>query len=319
MTNSVLKRVFGYLHHPGCPSDGELILSQKSSWDQDFSDCNVVYATRSGVRQDETQPSTCVSIVRLPDDGHGYYSPQSISHRNGSTKYPQILKDQYQEDYYKEYMFPKQNSWVEAFLKNRDSIIQSFIKEMGDPIDPKTGSVPREAADTYADRTFTKLMWLKVTSVYVALYAGFDVIFQDADLVWIKDPTEFLHEQKNYDMIFMDDGARTMRFGPLFTNTGFYYIRNCEKTLYLQEKLIRSAGQMYHHQQEYVNQVKKHEIIPYVWHMCWTDNREQKVHHLKDIGMWFLQESEFMQDDIVTKVCCVSGDYWKYENGNNGI
>lgn len=121
-----------------------------------------------------------------------------------------------------------------------------------------------------------------------------------------------------------------MRFGPLFTNTGFYYIKYGPKTLFLQERLIRSAGeidytcshqatfirhlaethylfalkililddhefpsgQMYHHQKEYVEQVKKHEVVPYVWHMCWTDNREQKISYLKDIGMWYLQPTD---------------------------
>ena len=85
--------------------------------------------------------------------------------------------------------------------------------------------MPRNVAGNYGDKYFAKIMWLKVTSVYIALAAGFDVIFQDADLVWIKDPVPILHSFKDYDMIFMDDGARTPRFTPLFTNTGFYFVR----------------------------------------------------------------------------------------------
>jgi len=64
------------------------------------------------------------------------------------------------------------------------------------------GEIPREASASYADRAFTKIMWLKVTSVYVALNAGFDIIFQDTDLVWIKDPSSYF-DSMSYDMAFM--------------------------------------------------------------------------------------------------------------------
>lgn len=34
--------------------------------------------------------------------------------------------------------------------------------------------------------TFSRMMWFKTTSVYLALSAGFEVMFQDVDLVWLK-------------------------------------------------------------------------------------------------------------------------------------
>lgn len=357
--NSALFTVFKYLHHPGYPSDGEFIFTQENFWRSDFSTCDTVYATRSGARDDETNPATCVSIVRVPD-AHGFHSLQAISHRNGTSIYPQLLNSQYQDDYFKFYMFPKQTEWTTSFLNSREELIDSFQTKVGQPfigdkrrtvilmvanegimdfllnymcsaiaakIDisnivvflgqeeyislvesmgakafyhPALGSAPRDAAKEYADRTFTKLMWMKITSVYVALVAGFDVIFHDVDLVMIKDPVPHLQSLSEYDAIFMDDGARTLRFAPLFTNTGFYFLRNNEKTLYLQERLIRAAGeidytcshqatfirhlvethyifglkvlilddneypsgQMYHHQKDYVRKVQNHEKIP---------------------------------------------------------
>ena len=48
------------------------------------------------------------------------------------------------------------------------------------------GNIPSNAAAHYADLTFARLMWLKVTSVYIANLAGFDVLFQDVDLTWIR-------------------------------------------------------------------------------------------------------------------------------------
>lgn len=43
---------------------------------------------------------------------------------------------------------------------------------------PSAGAMPKKAAGFYGDNVFTYMMWLKVTSVYIAMAAGFDVLFQ---------------------------------------------------------------------------------------------------------------------------------------------
>ena len=43
---------------------------------------------------------------------------------------------------------------------------------------PAMGSMPKLAAGAYMDKTFGRMMWFKVTSVYIALTAGYDVLFQ---------------------------------------------------------------------------------------------------------------------------------------------
>lgn len=189
--------------------------------------------------------------------------------------------------------------------------------------------IPKKAAGSYGDRTFGRLMWLKTTSVYIALRAGFDVIFQDADLVWLKDPVPHL-ERAVRDVAFMDDGARTPRFTPYFVNSGFYYFKHNARVLYLMERMIKSgageisvshshqsvliryltevhdlygidvnvlsntlfpSGAMYHNNKTFIKRIKEYKDEPYVFHMCWTANREDKVKYLKDIGMWYLPES----------------------------
>ena len=40
------------------------------------------------------------------------------------------------------------------------------------------GEIPKKAAAHYADNTFARLMWLKVTAVYIACATGYDVLFQ---------------------------------------------------------------------------------------------------------------------------------------------
>jgi hypothetical protein len=98
--------------------------------------------------------------------------------------------------------------------------------------------MPTQAAGFYMDKSFGRMMWFKTTSVFLALHAGFDVLFQDVDLVWMKDPLPYL-QGLNADISFMDDGARTPRYTPFFTNSGFYFMKYNPRTLYFQEKMIK--------------------------------------------------------------------------------
>lgn len=224
------------------------------------------------------------------------------------------------------------------------------------------GDIPSKAAETYGDLVFAKLMWLKATSVYVASAAGFNVLFQDADLIWITDPIPLLQSQLE-DISFMDDGARTPRFTPFFVNSGFYFQKYNIKTLYLMERMIRSpaelfsthshqatltryitethhlfnlkvkvldqkqfpSGIMYHHDKQYLKDVLSFKELPFVWHMCWTSSRNDKVKYFKELGMWFINESKeicyistkmlnFVNDsngnNNIKNECCYIGEYW---------
>ena len=50
------------------------------------------------------------------------------------------------------------------------------------------GNFPKEEAKNYGDNTFVQMMWIKVLCVYLPLNLGYHVLFQDADVVWLKDP-----------------------------------------------------------------------------------------------------------------------------------
>jgi hypothetical protein len=101
------------------------------------------------------------------------------------------------------------------------------------------GPIPTRAAGFYGDYVFGLMMWMKATSVYVASKAGFDVIFQDVDLVWLEDPLPLLRASV-IDFAFMDDGARTARFTPFFVNSGFYFQKYTKNTLYLMERMLKA-------------------------------------------------------------------------------
>jgi hypothetical protein len=231
---------------------------------------------------------------------------------------------------------------------------------------PYLGSIPRKAADSYGDMVFAKLMWLKATSVYVAAKAGFNVLFQDADLVWLRDPVPYLLDHVT-DIAFMDDGARTTRFTPLFVNSGFYYQKHSNKTRYLMEKMLKSAieisathshqatlthhlheslstfgleiavlpellfpsGAQWHNNKKFIKALTDYKLYhqapsaePFVFHMCWTASRADKLTYLKELGMWYLPEkSEPQCEDAkamlraveqgkdLRKECCLVGRY----------
>ena len=195
---------------------------------------------------------------------------------------------------------------------------------------PQLGNMPKKAAGNYLDKTFSQMMWFKTTSVYLATAAGFNVLFQDTDLVWLKNPIPYLQNIPE-DVAFMDDGARTPRYTPFFTNSGFYYMKYNLKTLFFQEKMLKASaseigythshqsvlirhlveshhliglqvlvldqkafpsGQMYHHNKGYMKTVRDGTYVPHVFHMCWTANRKDKVRYFKELGYWHLPDDD---------------------------
>ncbi len=82
--------------------------------------------------------------------------------------------------------------------------------------------------------------WLKITSVYSVVATGRHALFQDADVVWLRDPIEYFFTEADdqVDCFFMDDGARSARYTPLYTNSGFYFIRNNMRTQFFMHRML---------------------------------------------------------------------------------
>jgi hypothetical protein len=51
------------------------------------------------------------------------------------------------------------------------------------------------------------------------------------------------------------------------------------------------SGSMFHHDKTYISKMMKGIINPYVFHMCWTASREEKVKYLKEMNMWYISEA----------------------------
>lgn len=114
-------------------------------------------------------------------------------------------------------------------------------------------SVSKKASNDYLDRVFVDMMWYKAFSVHVVLRLGFNVLFQDVDLVWFKKPYDYFHSLRNQSLerfphalssqieaFFSDDGQRSLRYTPFFANSGFYYMISSPRSVYLSWAIMLS-------------------------------------------------------------------------------
>lgn len=77
----------------------------------------------------------------------------------------------------------------------------------------------------------------KVVACHLVNLLGYNLLFQDVDIVWFKDPLKLFHDSNNslwkFDIMFADDGARWVMTFPYSANTGFFYARHNERTRHL--------------------------------------------------------------------------------------
>eukprot|EP00546_Thalassionema_frauenfeldii_P019907 CAMPEP_0178896680 /NCGR_PEP_ID=MMETSP0786-20121207/1314_1 /TAXON_ID=186022 /ORGANISM="Thalassionema frauenfeldii, Strain CCMP 1798" /LENGTH=258 /DNA_ID=CAMNT_0020567123 /DNA_START=409 /DNA_END=1181 /DNA_ORIENTATION=+ len=102
--------------------------------------------------------------------------------------------------------------------------------------------MPEDSAGRYGDNKFKGMMMAKVFCVHWIVSLGYNVLFQDVDVIWFHDPLPFFHNREDdFDMYFQDDGSKQPRYAPYSPNTGFYYVRANEKTQYFFGQLVRQA------------------------------------------------------------------------------
>lgn len=73
--------------------------------------------------------------------------------------------------------------------------------------------LPSDAAKDFGDETFSTMMLAKVFCIQTAIMLGYDILFQDADIVWFKDPLPFFHNESlsSFDILLADDGSMSPR------------------------------------------------------------------------------------------------------------
>ena len=109
---------------------------------------------------------------------------------------------------------------------------------------PGYGSVSKSASMDYLDRVFVDMMWYKAFSVYLLTRDRYNVLFQDADLVWFREPFSYFKDyiertKARSDMtgsyveaFLSDDGQRSLRYAPFYGNSGFYYLLGTPRSEY---------------------------------------------------------------------------------------
>lgn len=201
---------------------------------------------------------------------------------------------------------------------------------------PEFGEVSKKASDEYLDRIFVDMMWYKTFSVFLLLKHGINVLFQDIDLVWFQEPftyfIEYIQKMKTNNVeieaMFSDDGQRSIRYAPLYANSGFYFLKASKATEYFAWSIITAfdsvqllgshqntftwrlveglgigianstilpielfpTGYLYHHDEAYMSKFRNKLIKPYNFHMCWTLKKDDKLKNLKESKMWYLQD-----------------------------
>lgn len=108
------------------------------------------------------------------------------------------------------------------------------------------GHLPVKEARSYGDRTFTRMMYAKVVCVQLVNALGYHVLFQDVDVVW-RAPGGPLDGRAfdpwpDFDLLFQDDGAHSLRYAPWSANTGFYYVRYNDRTRYFLTQLLYNGA-----------------------------------------------------------------------------
>jgi hypothetical protein len=65
------------------------------------------------------------------------------------------------------------------------------------------GTMPETAARHYGDRSFAKMMMAKVFCVHLVNSLGYDVLFQDVDVIWFQNPLPYFQtpEARDWDMV----------------------------------------------------------------------------------------------------------------------
>ena len=180
------------------------------------------------------------------------------------------------------------------------------------------GEMPTGAVGEFGDADFRLLMFQKTAVVHDVLELGFDVLFQDVDLVWRQDPRQFLlaNEPDQWDLRFMYDGDNPIH-GPLHANTGFFWLRNTAAIRAFWTDVLDAYPDIYEcgSQQHIVNRILGRSELainilpeeqfanghlfsvdkasrlpsdPHVIHCSWTSNIDHKIQKYQREGLWYL-------------------------------
>ena len=89
-------------------------------------------------------------------------------------------------------------------------------------------SIPRNSSAKYGDSHYAKIMMSKVYCVHMISQLGYDIVFQDVDIIpysgrYLEWFVELALKEPDFDMFFQNDHNYRAEYSPYVTNSGCYY------------------------------------------------------------------------------------------------
>ncbi|XP_058221753.1 uncharacterized protein At1g28695-like isoform X2 [Rhododendron vialii] len=99
----------------------------------------------------------------------------------------------------------------------------------------ETDGVDFTGERVYMSDDFIKMMWRRTFFLLDVLQRGYNFIFTDTDILWLRNPFPRLRTNETEDLQISNDSS-DHPLAEYLINTGFYYIRSNNKTISLFEK-----------------------------------------------------------------------------------
>lgn len=115
----------------------------------------------------------------------------------------------------------------------------------------------------FGDRKFSRTMFYKNAVITELLELGANVLFQDVDMIWLKDPLDYFSaHDTQHDLYLMYDGPNRLH-RPLYINTGFFYVRCNEACKALFETARRNTANIFSYgsHQQPLNRIIAHFML----------------------------------------------------------
>jgi len=191
--------------------------------------------------------------------------------------------------------------------------------------DPESyGDFQQRSEVKFGDGQWVDCLFMKSAVLDDMLAMGVDVLFQDADVIWRRNPIPYLQAKANlecWDFMFQKGGINAI-FQPLYYNSGFVYARSNEFSRLTWERVLDNQCYcyVYRSQQVPVNIVMNAfrerglrtcaleeslfvngHLVPvepkpdagelhpqaFVIHFNWNDGLATKLDRLSDNGVWY--------------------------------
>ena len=201
--------------------------------------------------------------------------------------------------------------------------------------DPESyGTYEQDEKVLFGDKQWVDCLFMKNAVMGDMLATGVDVLLQDVDIVWKRNPLPYLRNKANlecWDFMF-HKAAFNANFQPLYYNSGFVYARSNEFSRLTSERILDNQrfSYVYQSQQAPLNIIMNtfrerglrtcaldpllfvngHLIRPsedddtgdlhpqaYILHINWTDGLQEKLDRLRKIGFWYLDDRATPHND----------------------